>query len=60
MNEALFQFIWQYSLYNPFGLQTPDGESVTVVHSGKLNRDVGPDFPEAKVKIGNSLLTGNV
>ncbi len=60
MNEAIFQFIWQYSLYNPFGLQTPDGESVTVVHSGKLNRDAGPDFLEAKVKIGNTLLVGNV
>ena len=60
MNEALFQFIWQYSLYNPFGLQTPDGEPVTVVTSGKLNRDAGPDFLEAKVKVGATLLVGNV
>lgn len=60
MNEALFQFIWQYSLYNPFGLQTPEGEPVTVVHCGKLNRDAGPDFLEAKVKVGYTLLVGNV
>jgi hypothetical protein len=60
MNEALFQFIWQYSLYNPLGLYTPEGELVTVVASGRLNKDAGPDFLEAKVKIGNTLLVGNV
>lgn len=60
MNEALLQFIWQYSLYNPAGLQTTTGESVTVVHSGRLNRDSGPDFSESRIRIGNTLLVGNV
>src|SRR5580700_4567614 len=60
MNEALFQFIWQYSLYNTAGLHTPDGEAVTVVYSGKLNRDAGPDFLEGKIKIGNTILVGNI
>src|ERR1039458_8582971 len=60
MNEALFQFIWQYSLYNPFGLQTSDGEPLTVMQCGKLNKDAGPDFLEAKIKVGNTILVGNV
>jgi len=60
MNESLFQFIWQHSLYNPFGLQTPAGEPVTVVSGGKLNRDAGPDFLEARIKVGSTLLVGNV
>ena len=60
MNEALFQFIWQYSLYNPAGLHTAGGEPVTISHSGKLNRDAGPDFLDGRIKIGNTKLAGNI
>ncbi|MCW3120861.1 MAG: hypothetical protein JWQ38_353 [Flavipsychrobacter sp.] len=60
MNEALFQFIWQYSLYRVTGLHTVEGEPLTVIHSGRLNKDAGPDFLEAKIKIGTTTLVGNV
>ena len=60
MTEALFQFIWQHSLYRPAGLHTTNGEQLTVIYSGKLNKDAGPDFLEARVKIGDTTLVGNV
>lgn len=60
MNEALFQFIWQYSLYRVTGLHTAEGEPLTVIHCGTLNKDAGPDFLEAKVKIGKTILVGNI
>jgi len=60
MNEALFQFIWQYSLYQPNDMFTTAGEELTIVHGGTLNRNAGPDFLEAKVKIGDTILVGNV
>ncbi len=60
MNEALFQFIWQYSLYQPGGLMTAAGEPLTVMFCGKLNRDAGPDFLEAKIKVGKTILVGNI
>ena len=60
MNEALFQFIWQYSLYQLIGLHTADGEPLTIIYPGKLNKDAGPDFLEAKVKVGNTTLVGNI
>src|SRR5579872_2739967 len=60
MNEALFQFIWQYSLYRPVDLHTADGEPLTVIYCGKLNRDAGPDFQEAKIKVGKTILVGNI
>jgi len=60
MNEALFQFIWQYSLYNPVDLQTTEGERVTVLHPGKRNTNAGPDFDEARLRIGDTILVGNV
>ncbi len=60
MNEALLQFIWQYNLYQLTGLHTADGEPLTVIHGGRLNKDAGPDFLEAKIKVGNTILVGNI
>jgi len=60
MNEALLQFIWQHSLYNTVGLLTTEGEPLTIINTGRLNRDAGPDFLEAKVKVGDTILVGNV
>lgn len=60
MRERLLQFIWQHSLYNPGGLKTIEGEEVTVVHPGMYNTNAGPDFLEARVRIGNTLLAGHI
>ncbi len=60
MNEALFQFIWQHSLYVSSGLTTTTGEVLTIQQPGRLNRDSGPDFLEARIRVGNTLLVGNV
>ncbi len=60
MTEALFQFIWQHSLYKVTDLTTTDGEQLTIIHPGKLNRDAGPDFLESRIKIGNTTLVGNI
>ena len=60
MNEDLLQVIWQHSLYKPGNLSTTNGEVLTVVHPGTRNRNAGPDFLEAKVRIGETLLIGNI
>jgi len=60
MNESLFQFIWQYSLYQPHQLTTTCSEVITVIHPGKKNTNAGPDFLEAKIRIGNIILVGNI
>jgi hypothetical protein len=60
MNEQLFQFIWQYSLYDSAKLLSAEGEKILVQNPGKLNNDSGPDFSEAKVKIGDTLWVGNI
>jgi hypothetical protein len=60
MNEALLQFLWQHNLYNTVGLVTSGGEPLVVINSGRPNRDAGPDFAEARIKVGNTVLVGNV
>lgn len=61
MSENLLQFIWQFRLYNASKpLLTTEGLEVIVIHPGTLNKHAGPDFLEAKIKIGNTLWVGNI
>lgn len=60
MKESILHYIWQQKLFTAHSLHTTDGEAVEVVDVGKLNTDAGPDFFNAKVRIGNTLWAGNV
>ena len=42
------------------GLQTTDGQEVEVIDPGLHNRNSGPDFFNAKVKIDRTLWVGNI
>ena len=59
-NEQLLQYLWKYQLYPTSSLVTTDGREVEVIDPGMQNRDAGPDFFNAKVKIGGQLWAGNV
>ncbi len=59
-NEQLLQFIWQHSLFQSGNLYTEKGEKLIVQFVGKHNSHAGPDFEEAKIKIGETLWVGNV
>ena len=39
---------------------TVDGRQITVIDPGKLNSDAGPDFFNAKIRIGDSTWAGDV
>ncbi|MFT3753064.1 MAG: DUF2851 family protein [Paludibacter sp.] len=60
MKESILHYVWQNKLFNAHGLQTTDGELVEVIDVGRYNTDSGPDFFNAKVKIGDTLWAGNV
>jgi hypothetical protein len=60
MTERLLQFIWQFQYFNALALTDVDGEPLVILHPGTLNTNQGPDFSEAKIRIGNTLLVGNV
>ncbi len=61
MTENLLQFIWQHRLYSIMEpLQSSEGETILVLHPGRLNTHAGPDFLEAKIKINNTLWAGNI
>jgi hypothetical protein len=60
MKESILHYVWQNKLFAAHNLQSTDGELVEVVDVGKYNTDSGPDFFNAKIKIGDTLWAGNV
>lgn len=56
--ERLLHYVWKYRLYPNTTLLTTDGCPVFVIDPGMPNTDAGPDFFNAKVKIGNTLWAG--
>jgi hypothetical protein len=59
MTEEFLHYIWQYRLYTP-NLALPSGEQVEVIHPGTHNTDAGPDFFNARIRIGETIWAGNI
>ena len=60
MTERLLQFIWQFQYFNKGELATLRGENLQIIFPGQYNRNQGPDFLEAKIRIDNTTWAGNV
>lgn len=60
MTERLLQYIWQFQYFNPAALVTDEGEPIQIIHPGHLNTNQGPDFTDAKIRIGSTLWAGSI
>lgn len=60
MNEKLLQFIWLFRHYHSADLFTRSGEPLQVIHTGQWNKGQGPDFLNARIRIGDTLWAGHV
>jgi hypothetical protein len=60
MKEEFLHFIWKHKLHNNESLITTDGEPVEIINPGTHNTHAGPDFFDARIKIGKTLWAGNV
>ena len=58
--ERLMQYIWQHRLWPKEEMSTVDGRRVHVIDPGRLNTDAGPDFFNAKIRIGSDMWAGDV
>lgn len=58
--EKLLHYVWQHRIYPLGTLHTEDGAEVDIIDPGLHNFNAGPDFFNAKVKIGGQLWVGNV
>jgi len=60
MNESFLHYLWQFQYFEKKDLFSSDQEPLTVLKTGLLNSNAGPDFFNAKIKIGEIEWVGNV
>jgi hypothetical protein len=60
MTEKLLQYIWQFQYFNTTEIESSDGEPIVILHPGNLNTNQGPDFINAKIKVGDTIWAGHV
>lgn len=58
--EQLLHYVWRHKIFPLKELRTTSGQPVEVIDSGLPNRNAGPDFFNAKLKIAGTLWVGNV
>lgn len=60
LDEKILHFVWQMKLLPIALLKTVAGEPIEIHHVGTHNHNAGPDFLQAKIKIGETLWSGHV
>jgi hypothetical protein len=58
--EDFLHYVWKFRLFDRSDLRTEDGEALEIFSTGIHNSDSGPDFHNARIKIGETLWAGNV
>ena len=60
MQEDFLYYLWKQGKFDQELLSTTNGERVKIIHPGYRNDDSGPDFFNARIRIGDFLWAGNV
>ena len=53
-------YIWEHCLWAGFAQQTTDGQPVEIISVGTHNRDAGPDYSHARVRVNGREWVGNI
>ncbi|MCF8248029.1 MAG: DUF2851 family protein [Saprospiraceae bacterium] len=60
MKEDLLHFLWRTRRFEQTGLRTTEGEPLEIAAPGIHNSHAGPDFLNARLRIGGTTWAGNV
>jgi len=60
MYESLLHYVWQHQYFSKEKLATANGDELVVRSPGYLNNHAGPDFHEARLRIGEVEWAGQV
>jgi hypothetical protein len=60
MNEHFLHFVWRYLAFDRSSLKSESGECIEILFPGNYNRLGGPDFMNARLRIGDTLWVGHV
>ena len=58
--ERLLHYVWKHKILPLKPLTTSDGQTVEVIDPGLHNHNQGPDFFNAKIRLGGTIWAGNV
>ena len=58
--ERLLHYVWKHKILPLKPLTTEDGQTLEVIDPGLHNHDQGPDFFNAKIRLGGVVWAGNV
>lgn len=60
MNEEILQYIWNYKKFRNFDFISTDERRIEILEFGEWNRNSGPDFLFARIKIDDIIFAGNI
>lgn len=60
MRETFLHFLWRWRRFDLQNLRAADGQPLEILHPGELNTDAGPDFFNARIRLGDTEWAGNV
>lgn len=60
MPEIVLHYIWERCLWAGFDQQTTEGKPVEILSVGEHNRDAGPDYSHARIRIDGKEWVGNI
>lgn len=60
MRESFLHFLWRWRRFDAQHLATTGGQPLEILHPGEWNNHAGPDFFNARLRIGDTLWAGNV
>lgn len=60
MREEIIHFAWKYNYAQFNGIELNPGEPLEVISPGMHNHHAGPDFFNAKIRVGTTIWAGNV
>ncbi|MFK7950084.1 MAG: DUF2851 family protein [Saprospiraceae bacterium] len=60
IREDFLHYLWRMQQFNLEDLATTTNVPIQIINFGELNTDAGPDFLNAKIKIGETVWVGNV
>jgi len=59
--EAFLHYVWKYNYFDQHhAAVTTGGKSIQILDNGQHNKDAGPDFFNAKIKIDDTIWVGNI
>jgi len=60
INEAQLQSFWRFKSINLKDIKTTCGQTLVIIEPGQYNAHQGPDFKNARIKVGNVEWVGNI